>query len=342
MSVTRGTRTQPMLFGLLASLVILICSQILEWIINRELRPDAEEWTWIGDVAVSTGFFVMAVLWIRLKHTQEALSALERERLVIDTQLSIAAQVQRTLLPAIPPPLGGIDWFAITKPAGSVGGDYFDFLPLPDGRMCVAIADVSGKGIPAAIFLSNVRAVLHTLIRETAEPRLLAERLSETLAQDSSGGLYVSAILAVVDRGMSSGTGSREPGSRQLTYTNIGHPSGLLLRHGEPARPLNVGGPPAGLMPGTTYEQETVTLGARDLVVLASDGITESLDAGGLTFEAALPSVFEGLDDVTPYLACCRLLEAAESGAGPSGVKDWADDKTVVAFGGRLTLGVTA
>ena len=337
-----------MLFGLVASLVILVCSQILEWIINREFRPDAEEWTWIGDVAASTGFFVMAVLWIRLKQTQEALSALERERLVIDTQLSIAAQVQRTLLPAIPPPSGGIDWFAITKPAGRVGGDYFDFLPLSGGRMCVAIADVSGKGIPAAIFLSNVRAVLHTLIRETAEPRALAERLSETLAQESSGGLYVSAILAVVDPGIPSGAGSREAGAgnaaaaASLTYTNLGHPSGLLLRSGEPARALNVGGPPAGLMPGTTYEQETVTLGPRDLVVLVSDGITESLDAGGLTFEAALPTVFEGLDDVTPHLACRRLLEAAQSGPGPNGVKDWSDDKTVVAFGGRLALGVPA
>jgi sigma-B regulation protein RsbU (phosphoserine phosphatase) len=275
------------------------------------------------------GFFVMAVLWIRLKQTQDALSALERDRLVIDTQLAVAAQVQRTLLPSIPPPSGGIDWFAITKPAGSVGGDYFDFLPLPGGRMCVAIADVSGKGIPAAIFLSNVRAVLHTLIRETAEPQLLAERLSETLAQEANGGLYVSAILAVVD-----------PGPGQLTYTNIGHPAGLLLRTGKPAQPLNVGGPPAGLIPGTRYEQETLTLGPNDLVVLASDGITESLDASGLTMESALPAVFAGVGDVSPHVACDRLLHAAESGTGPSGVKDWSDDKTVVAFGGRLTVGV--
>lgn len=318
-----------MLFGLLSSLVILVFSQVLEWIINRELRPDAEEWTWISEVAVAAGFFVMAVLWIHLKQTREALSVLERERVVIDTQLSIAAEVQRALLPAIPPPSGPIEWFGITQPAGKVGGDYFDFLPLAGGRVCVALADVSGKGIPAAIFLSNVRAVLHTLIRETSEPRLLAERLSETLAQDANGGLYVSAILAVVD-----------PSTGQFTYTNIGHPSGLVLRHGKPARPLTVGGPPAGLIPGIEYEQETLALGAEDLVVFVSDGITEGLDTGGLTMESALPAVFEGLTEVNPYLACRRLLEAAEHGTGPRGVKDWSDDKTVVAFGGRLAVGL--
>lgn len=331
MGVMRGRRSQPMLFGLLASLVILLCSQLLEWMINRELRPDAEEWTWISDVAISTGFFAMAVLWIQLKQTREALTTLERQRVVIDTQLSIAAQVQRTLLPAIPPPMGGVDWFAVTKPAGSVGGDYYDFLPLADGRMCVAIADVSGKGIPAAIFLSNVRAVLHTLIRETAEPSLLAERLSEALAQDGSGGLYVSAILAIVD-----------PEMHKMTYTNIGHPAGLILRYGKSARPLTIGGPPAGLIPGTRYEQETVILNPEELVVFVSDGITESLDAGGLTLESALPAVFAGSGDINPHLACDRLLEAAESGTGPRGVEDWSDDKTVVAFGGRLTVGVPA
>jgi serine phosphatase RsbU (regulator of sigma subunit) len=320
-----------MLFGLLSSFVILLFSQVLEWIINRELRPDAEEWTWISEVAVAAGFFVMAVLWIHLKQTREALSALERERVVIDTQLSIAAQVQQALLPAIPPPSDRIEWFGITQPAGKVGGDYFDFLPLPEGRMCVALADVSGKGIAAAIFLSNVRAVLHTLIRETTEPRLLAQRLSETLEQDANGGLYVSAIIAVVD-----------PARDQLTYTNIGHPYGLVLSHAKPARPLTVGGPPAGLIPGITYEQETLTLGGQDLVVFMSDGITESLDSSGLTIETALPAVFAGLTEVNPYLACHRLLEAASHGPGPRGVKNWSDDRTVVAFGGRLAVGVPA
>ncbi|MEO8679416.1 MAG: SpoIIE family protein phosphatase [Vicinamibacterales bacterium] len=324
-----GVRSRgPMVLGLAASLCILVLSQALEWLINREFRPDVEEWTWVSDVVVSAGLFVMTVLWIHLRQTRAALSAMERERVVIDTQLSIAAQVQRALLPAIPPPSGCIEWFGVTEPAGKVGGDYFDFLPLSGGRMCVVLADVSGKGIAAAIFLSNVRAVLHTLIRETTEPSLLAERLSEALAQDANGGMYVSAVIAVVD-----------PAAHQMTYTNTGHPAGLLLRKGEPARTLTRGGPPAGLMRGTTYEEETVSLAPGDLVVIVSDGITESLDASGLALAAILPAVFEGLSEVSPAIACHRLLRAAEHGAGPAGVPDWADDKTVVAFGGRLASG---
>jgi sigma-B regulation protein RsbU (phosphoserine phosphatase) len=124
-----------------------------------------------------------------------------------------------------------------------------------------------------------------------------------------------------------------------MTYTNTGHPAGLLLRPGEAARMLTTGGPPAGLMPGTTYEQETVDLAPGDLVVIVSDGITESLDVSGLALAAILPAVFEGLSEVNPSVACQRLLRAAARGAGPAGVPDWADDKTVVAFGGRLASG---
>ncbi len=247
---------------------------------------------------------------------------------MIDTQLSIAAEVQQALLPAIPPPSGRIEWFGITQPAGKVGGDYFDFLPLADGRMCVALADVSGKGIPAAIFLSNVRAVLHTLIRETSEPRLLAERLSETLAQEANGGLYVSAILAVVD-----------PARGQFTYTE--HRPSIRTRPEE-----REAGPAAGNR-GTSGRSDpwnrlrTGNVDARGRrprgIRLGRDhGKSRygwSHDRGGAACRVRRINRGEPEPRVSPIARGCRAR------TGPRGVKDWSDDKTVVAFGGRLAVG---
>ena len=317
--------------GLLASLVVLVLSQGVEWFINRVLRPDAAEWTWISEAIVSAGLIVVMLLWIQLREARQALTTLERQQVVLDTQLSIAAEVQRALLPATPAPIGGIEWCAETAPAGKVGGDFFDFLPLPGGRMGVVLADVSGKGIPAAIFLSNVRAVVRALVRETEEPKELARRLSEAVSQDAPEGTYVSAILAVVD-----------PGARRLTYTNAGHPAGMILRHNRPAYAMQVGGPPAGLLPNLIYDQETVAFGPEDLVVLATDGVTESLNTSSDGLLAAVPRVFDGLRLVDPSVACQRLLDAAERGSGPTGVDDWTDDKTVVSFGGQVAMGAAA
>ena len=85
------------------------------------------------------------------------------------------------------------------EPAGKVGGDYYDFMPLPDGRMCVVLGDVSGKGIAAAVFLANVRATLRALARDATCPRTLLSNLSSALLTDSTSGLYVTCIVAIVD-----------------------------------------------------------------------------------------------------------------------------------------------
>lgn len=303
-----------------AGLAAIGIAQGVELFINRVLRPNAEELTWIGDLVAGGGVMIMTALWLTLRRTQSVLSRLERERVVLNTQLSIAADVQRGLLPPVPAPIGGVTWSAAVEPAGKIGGDYYDFLPLADGAMCVVLADVSGKGIPAAVFLSNVRAVLRTLVRETTAPAAILARLSEAVLVDAAVKLYVTCLVAVVDTV-----------GRTLTYANAGHPAGLLLGR-QSLRPLTVGGPPVGLLPHAVYEQESLGITSGDLVVFVSDGVTEALEATGHEGPAKLATEVERAGAQSPDAICARLLRAARHAGGPQGVEGWTDDRTVVVF----------
>ena len=320
-SQLRGTRLRSLGVAAASAVAALSASEAIELCINRVVRPDAAELTWISESIMAAAFLVMTTLWVGLRQARSDLSASERARLTVDTQLSIAASVQRALLPPIPAPVAGIAWFAAVEPAGKIGGDYYDFLPLANGQMCVVLGDVSGKGIGAAVFLSNVRAIVRALVRETAAPGEVLERLSETVLSDAAGATYVTCILGVVD-----------PARRTFTYSNAGHPPGVLV--GESGvRALGIGGPPVGLLRGSHYQQEVVSFGAGDLVALVSDGVTEALDVGGEAVPTALAAVITGQRSATPERASRALLKAAHEGSGPHGVEDWADDRTVVAFG---------
>jgi sigma-B regulation protein RsbU (phosphoserine phosphatase) len=309
------------LYVLALFLVGLAASQGIELFVNRILRPDAEEITWISEAVMAGGFVVVTWLWVRLRETQIALTDLEREQIVAETQLTIAGRVQTSLLPVLPGPSDGIGWYAAVEPAGKIGGDYYDFLALPDGRMCVVLGDVSGKGVGAAVFLANVRATLRAIARDATHPRTLLSNLSSALLADSTSGLYVTCIVAIVD-----------PRERSMLYVNAGHPAGVLW-NSKGARGLHVGGPPAGLLRDASFEEEQLTFGDGDLVVFVSDGITEALDASGDGVVEAIAAQVAQADRPTPEAVCRRLLYAARNGTGPNGVDGWTDDRTAVAFG---------
>jgi serine phosphatase RsbU (regulator of sigma subunit) len=306
-------------------LALVLCgiaaSQGIELFVNRILRPNANEITWISEAVMAGAFVAVTWLWVRLRETQVALTDLERQQIVAETQLTIAARVQTSLLPALPGPSAGIGWYAVVEPAGKVGGDYYDFVALPGGRMCVVLADVSGKGVGAAVFLANVRATLHAMARDATHPRTLLTNLSSALLTDSTSGLYVTCIVAIVD-----------PKERSMVYVNAGHPPGVLWSP-RGARGLRVGGPPAGLLRDAGFEEEELNFGDGDLVVFVSDGITEALNASGDEVVEAIAAQVAQMEERTPEAVCTRLLAAARTATGPSGVDDWMDDRTAVAFG---------
>lgn len=299
----------------------IAASQGIELLVNRVLRPNAEEIRWISEAALALGFVVVTWLWVRLRETQIALTDLERQQIVADTQLTVAARVQTSLLPSLPGPTLGISWYAAVEPAGKVGGDYYDFLTLPDGRMCVVLGDVSGKGVAAAVFLANVRATLRALAREATNPRTLVSHLSSVLLNDSTSGFYVTCLVAMVD-----------PLARSMVYVNAGHPAGVLWSRGQ-ARGLRVGGPPAGLLRDAQFDEEMLTFGDGDLVVFVSDGVTEALDANGDGVVGTIAAQIAKAERPTPELVCAQLLLAASEGSGPGGVEGWMDDRTAVVFG---------
>lgn len=300
---------------------VVVLSQCVELVINRVLRPDLREWSWISDVILIVALLVLTILWGRLTLARTVIATLERERLTMQAELAVAAKVQRALLPPLPAPLHGISWHAAMEPAGQVGGDYYDFFPLGGDRLCVVLADVSGKGVPAAVFVSNTRAVLRAVARGGATPAAMLGQVSEILMQDGRAELYVTCFVAIVDTL-----------ARTMVYTNAGHPPGLLLGPTGPARALTVGGPPLGLLPAARYDEERIALGAGDLVVLVSDGVTDAIDASGADIPAQLGARIRQLRDDAPATVCAALLSAARQSAGPHGVANWDDDRTVVAF----------
>lgn len=309
---------------LVATVVVAIvaASQLLELFINRVLRPDLEEWTWISELFMIAALLVVTALWARLRLARTAIAGLERARLTTQAELAVAGKVQRALLPPIPQPMHGISWHAVMEPAGEVGGDYYDFFPLAGERICVVLADVSGKGVPGAVFVSNTRSVLRAVARERPTPSSVLAAVSDMLLLDGGGELYVTCIVAIVDTAQ-----------HTMAYANAGHPPGVILRNERDPRALGTGGPPLGLFPEAHYDQELITLESGDLVVLVSDGITDAIDASGGAIPAAISDELVNLRERTPAMACATLLDRASRGSGPHGVANWADDRTVVAFG---------
>src|SRR6202163_4124945 len=137
-------------FGSIAAAIITYrCARAADALFLRVVPPPRGEVLFISDVILATAFGVVVYLWLNLRATRTRLTGLERAQIVLDTQLSLAAQIQRRLLPPIPVGSNGVRWAGRLEPAYRIGGDFYDFIPDADGLLVVG--DVSGKGIPAAL-----------------------------------------------------------------------------------------------------------------------------------------------------------------------------------------------
>jgi sigma-B regulation protein RsbU (phosphoserine phosphatase) len=193
----------------------------------------------------------------------------QRERL--NRELEIAREVQERLLPQELPPIQGLDYAGICRPALGVGGDYYDFIDLPGGRLALAIGDVSGKGISAALVMANLQACLRSQAMTTPEDLAgIVTRINKLIYQSSSSSRYVTFFLAEYD-----------PATRRFCYVNAGHNPPMLFRKaqgGPQIERLEVGGPVIGLLGQFSFQQAALTLEPGDLLVTFTDGITESMN----------------------------------------------------------------
>src|SRR5215207_517481 len=194
------------------------------------------------------------------KQKQEAQ---ERER--IEQELRIARLIQQTLLPKSVPELPGYDVAAYYQPAREVGGDFYDFLELPEGRLGLVIGDVSGHGIPAALMMANTQSVLRAVAqRGGSKPgRILAE-VNEALWAHMPPSMFVTCFYGLLD-----------PESGSFRYANAGHNLPYCHQDGV-AIELRATGMPLGLMPAMSYEQKEITLKPGECVLLYSDGLVEA------------------------------------------------------------------
>ena len=192
--------------------------------------------------------------------------ALETDR--FRQQLDIAREVQTCLLPGSPPSVPGYDIAGLCLSSLEIGGDYFDYIRFRDGRLGLVVADVSGKGVPAALIMATFRAALRTEARrEHNIPRVIGE-VNRVLRQSMEASRFVTAVYGVLD-----------PGAGSLTYVNCGHNPPVLLSADGTRTLLNHGVSALGMFRGAPPDTETVTLAPGDVLVLYTDGVIETWDS---------------------------------------------------------------
>lgn len=216
---------------------------------------------------------VMAnVAAIRIEHAR--LAEVEQAEKILAKDLEQAAIIQRELLPSSPPNVPGLDLDGYNAACRTVGGDYYDFLTYDDGRLGIALGDVSGKAMPAALLMTSLQARLRVLAEQVQDLAQLMTRLNRHTAAHCPSNRFVSMFYAVI-----------EPATGHLIYSNAGHNPPLIARVDGRVDELSGGGIIMGLFSSARYEAFEAQLDPGDVLVLYSDGVTEAMNAAGDTFD---------------------------------------------------------
>lgn len=223
----------------------------------------------------------------RLHEQEKALMKMQEE-------LKLAAAIQTELLPAQLPTIAGYDVFADTIPATSVGGDSYDIMPTSGPGLALCVADVSGKGMPAALLMANLQATLRASVETRERPSSILDQSNRLLFRSTSPEKFATVFLAVLD-----------PTEHRLSYANAGHDPAVVLAGDGTMSDLPSTGLPVGLFEGIAYDEASVPLQPNDTIVVFTDGITESMDAAEAQF---------GRQRILDTLAAHRGASAREIG----------------------------
>jgi sigma-B regulation protein RsbU (phosphoserine phosphatase) len=199
----------------------------------------------------------------------------QREKL--NREVEIAREVQERLFPQKVPAVSGLDCSGFCRPALGVAGDYYDFLALPQGKLGVAVGDVSGKGIAAALLMASLQASLRSQAAGVGDDLAgLIRNVNRLVYEASASNRYATFFYAVYD-----------PAGRKLTYVNAGHNPPMVFRKNRGSYDvlrLEAGGTVVGLLEDFSYQQETIALVAGDILVAFTDGVSEALNLQGEEF----------------------------------------------------------
>jgi serine phosphatase RsbU (regulator of sigma subunit) len=200
----------------------------------------------------------------KVVETWDSYDQLSLMRQSTEQELRLARSIQRASLPKEVPQLEGWQISPFYQPAREVGGDFYDFHPLSEGRLGLVVGDATGKGVPAALVMSTTCGMLRLAAQSSSSPGEMLQRVNETLFPYIPPNMFVTCFYAIL-----------HPNSGSLTYANAGHDLPYLCRKGE-AEELMARGMPLGLMPGMSYEEKETLLQAGEAALLYSDGLVEA------------------------------------------------------------------
>jgi sigma-B regulation protein RsbU (phosphoserine phosphatase) len=252
---------------------------------------------------------------IALENAHLHRQALEKERL--EREMELAAEIQKRLLPASMPSLPGLEVLGWSRPTRQVGGDYYGHLALQDGRIGLVVADVTGKGMPAALLVSTLHSAIHLLLERSAPAEDTIAKLNQHIAESSGANKFITMLLVEVD-----------PHGERLGFLNAGHNPGLLLRGSGGVERLKATGLPLGLLRSASYSYRQAAFYPGDLLCLYSDGITECVSPSDEEFGEERLLDYLSRRRQAPLAEILQGLERAvtEFAAG----RPQADDQTVV------------
>jgi sigma-B regulation protein RsbU (phosphoserine phosphatase) len=246
----------------------------------------------------------------------------EKKRL--DHDLEIARDIQRILLPAEAPSINGFEISGLNVPARQVSGDYFDYIKVDDERLGVAIADVSGKGVPASLIMAICRSVLRSQATQNSSPSDVLRKVNRQLYPDIKEDMFISMAYVILDHARNG-----------VTLARAGHDAPLLYkRETQTVSPLKPPGLVLGIDSGSVFDRMAndfnISLERGDVLVLYTDGVTEALDAEG--YEFGLERMIQSVRASAPEGASAMVTRVIEDVRNFAGSQPQNDDITLIAI----------
>jgi serine phosphatase RsbU (regulator of sigma subunit) len=316
-TATARTRTQVKLFEIpvdhfdqLVRQTPGLAYQIMQLLVGRVI---SNERATINELRESNRLLAQSLK--ELQEAQEQIIAKEK----METELATARQIQESMLPDEIPELPGWDLAAHWQPARAVSGDFYDFIPLQDGRMALVIGDVTDKGVPAALLMTVTRSVLRTAVRQADSPGELLALVNNILSPQMPMSMFVTLLVVYLD-----------PSTGNLEAANGGHVLPLLYQS-EEIHELNVRGMALGLFPDQTYPQISFQLQPGDRMLLYSDGLVEVHSPKGEAFGSeVVKQMLQSNRSLPDRLLIANLLDRLNQFTGPTTERE--DDITIISL----------
>ncbi|MGE5543830.1 MAG: PP2C family protein-serine/threonine phosphatase, partial [Bacillota bacterium] len=241
--------------------------------------------------------------------------ATEAAKRMIEGELQVAREIQMSIVPRIFPPFPDrpeFDINAILEPAKEVGGDFYDFFFIDDDHLFFTIGDVSGKGIPASLFMAVTKTLFRAEANRDTGPQEVIYRVNNALCRDNDTGMFVTVFCGIL-----------ETRTGRIHYANGGHNPPYVVRQDGSVENLAAGGIALGVIEGVSYKPQELVLKEGELLVMFTDGVTEAMDRQGHMFtEARLMEVLQNRNETEAQEATQNILAAVRSHAGGAAQSD--------------------